>query len=462
MNALIGMEMNNWVTYLKQRMVARSPEGLLVESFGLLILAGTFLLWLPWAHRPGAVGFVDALFTATSSVCVTGLNVVDTGTDYTMFGQLVILMLIQLGGLGVMTFATIAFDLLGRRLSLKAQMAVQETLWQQDMAIDFKTVFWRILKLVLVIEAMGTAVLFVGFQRTMGLGTALYSAIFHAISSFCNAGFSIYPDSLIGQHSNPVVMPAIMLLIVLGGIGHPVLIEIWRLVWPKWRKQRSSVRRFSLHARLVLWTSAILIMGGALAFMLFGLGPQQEGWFPYLANALFQSITARTAGFNAVDMEAIPLASLMIMIVLMFIGGSPASCAGGIKTTTFAIWVGKVWYQLRGEKTPRVFERHIAGEITRRVSMIIGLAVVWNLVGFTILLHTENGAGMHDVVFEQISAFGTVGLSTGLTPKLSIIGRFWIIATMFMGRLGPLTLAMAMFERRTPGVRYPSGKVMIG
>lgn len=450
------------LNHLRQRLVTRSPERFLIDAFGLLIVAGALLLWLPWAHRPGAVNLLDALFTSTSAVCVTGLVVVDTGSDYTVFGQIIILMLIQLGGLGVMTFAAIAFELLGRRLSLKAQQVVQDTLLQQDMAVDFRTVFRRMLKLVLAIEAAGAMVLFLGFLRTMDVGQALYSAVFHSISAFCNAGFSLYSDSLTGHSANPVVMPAIMLLITLGGIGHPVLVEIWRAVWPGWRKQKRTIRRFSLHARLVLWTSAFLIVTGTLAVLLFGLGPDRNGWFLAAVNALFQSVTSRTAGFNTVDIGSMPLASLMVITVLMFIGGSPGSCAGGIKTTTFAIWASKLWGLLKGNKYPRIFERHIDGEITRRVSMIIGLSVVWNLLGITILAHTEHGAALQDIVFEQVSAFGTVGLSTGLTGKLSVVGRLWIIATMFLGRLGPLTIAMTMFERRAPGVRYPAGKVMIG
>jgi trk system potassium uptake protein TrkH len=215
---------------------------------------------------------------------------------------------------------------------------------------------------------------------------------------------------------------------------------------------------------VALVTSGALVLAGFLLLLVFGLTPSEGPWTTRVGSALFQSVTARTAGFNTVDIAALPLASLMLMVLLMFVGGSPASCAGGIKTTTFALWLAKLWSLLRGGKWPRLFGRHIPGDTARRASMFLGLAAVWNAFGVFLLLATEGapGLGLHDVVFEQVSAFGTVGLSTGLTPKLSAVGKLWIVATMFVGRLGPLTLAVWAFARRSPGVRYPEGRVMIG
>jgi len=449
---------------LRERISARSPESLLVAGFGGLIAVGTVLLSLPWSHR-GSVGVLDALFTATSAVCVTGLVVVDTGTDYTAFGQLVILLLIQVGGIGIMSFAALTFQLLGRRLPLNAQAALSNGLLQREEANESRGIFRQILKFALIAEVAGAGLLFVGMFPSRGVAHAAYSAVFHSISAFCNAGFSLYSDSLIGWRENPVVSSTVMALIILGGIGHPVVVDLWQKLWTARKREDARPDRLELNSAVALSTSGALILAGCVLLMLLGLA-SGDGFSPTrLWNALFTSVTARTAGFNTVDIGALPLSSLMLIVLLMFIGGSPGSCAGGIKTTTFVLWLAKLWSLLRGGKWPRLFGRHIPGEITRRASMIIGLAVVWNLLGLLLLLATEcrsPGVGMHDVLFEQISAFGTVGLSTGLTPKLSTVGKLWIIVTMFAGRLGPLTLAGCVFKRKAPGIRYPEGRIMIG
>lgn len=449
---------------LREGISARSPESLLVGGFGALIAVGTMLLSLPLSHR-GSVGVLDALFTATSAVCVTGLVVVDTGADYTALGQVVILILIQAGGIGVMSFAALAFALIGRRLSLSSQAALSSSMLQREVASEFRGIFRRIIKFVLMAEVVGAVLIFVGMLPSRGAGHAAYSAVFHSISAFCNAGFSLYSDSLIGWRGNPVVLSTVMLLILLGGIGHPVVVDLWRKLGAARRRESSGPKRLELSSFVALSTSGVLILGGLGLLLLFGLTSGEGSWPSRLWNALFQSVTARTAGFNTVDIGALPLSSLLLIVLLMFVGGSPGSCAGGIKTTTFTLWLAKLWNLMRGGKWPRLFGRHIPGEIARRASMIIGLAVVWNLSGLLFLLATEGRSpdvGMHDVLFEQVSAFGTVGLSTGLTPKLSVAGKLWIVATMFVGRLGPLTLAVWAFKRKAPGVRYPEGRIMIG
>lgn len=456
--------MREGLTRVRDAIVSRSPEGLLVGSFGGLIALGTLLLFLPWSHN-GNVGILDAMFTATSAVCVTGLIVVDTGTDYTAFGQFIILLLIQTGGIGVMSFAGLAFHLLGRRLSLRARAALSSSMLQREMASEFHGIFKRILRFVVIAETVGVVLLFVGMLPSKGVAHAAYSAVFHSISAFCNAGFSLYSDSLIALRRNPLVLSTVMLLIILGGIGHPVVVDVWQRFAPRKKDEEDRLRRLTLNSKVALWTSGILILAGFAVLLVLGLTPAENVWTEAVFGALFQSVTSRTAGFNTVDIGQLPLAALFLIIMLMFIGGSPGSCAGGIKTTTFALWLAKLRSRLSGNKSPRLFDRHIPGEITRRVSIIMGLAVVWNLAGVLLLLATEGGhagVGMHDVVFEQVSAFGTVGLSTGLTPKLSVLGQLWIIATMFVGRLGPLTLALWMFMRKAPGVQYPEGRIMIG
>lgn len=449
---------------VQDKLSGRSPEGLLVGSFAAAILLGGFLLWLPIAHR-GSLEFLQALFTATSAVCVTGLAVVDTGTKFTMFGQIIILLLIQAGGLGVMSFAALAYQMLRRRMSLRAQAAISAAMLQQDVGNAFAGLFGRILRFVFIAELIGFIFLFLGMWPSQGPGKAAYSALFHSVSAFCNAGFSIYSDSLMGLRDNPLVAATIMTLIILGGIGHPVAVDVWQRFSSLLRRQGHEHKRLTLNSRVALVTTAALLLAGFVLLLLFGLTPGETSWGERMNGALFQSVTSRTAGFNTVDMARLAPSSLFVLVMLMFIGGSPASCAGGIKTTTFALWLAKLWGSLRGQQKTQIFGRFIPAEISRRVSMIIGLSVVWNLVGILLLLETETGQfgiGMHDVVFEQISAFGTVGLSSGLTPHLSVVGMIWIIASMFIGRLGPLTLAMWMVTRRAPQIRYPEGRIMIG
>jgi trk system potassium uptake protein TrkH len=439
----------------------------LVGGFAAIILAGTGLLLLPWSQTKGEAGFVDALFTSTSAVCVTGLIVVDTATAYTRFGQVVIVSLIQVGGLGIMTFAALAYLMLGRRLSLASQAALQDAFFQRDLGIEFKRKFFQILVITASVEFAGTLALFLDLVgRRVPVGQALFSAFFHSISAFCNAGFSIYTDNLVGLRHSPVIMTTIMLLIVLGGLGHMVLTEVGHQ--GKNFLCHSNPRGphpLSTHSRVVLRTSLALIVIGCLGLLLLGLTSAETTWGMKLANALFQSITARTAGFNTIDIGLLPLGSLLLLTLLMFIGGSPGSCAGGVKTTALVISLAEFRAKLRGVDQVVIMERRVPKPILDRTLVLIRLSVLWNLLGVLLLLHTESGqpgVGLHDVLFEQISAFGTVGLSTGLTSKLSVLGRLWITATMFVGRLGPLTIALGLLPSAPLHVRYPEDRIMIG
>ncbi|GMV40053.1 MAG: potassium transporter TrkH [Myxococcales bacterium] len=447
-----------------RRLVPRSPEGLLAGSFAALIGAGALLLWLPISHR-GAVGPLDALFTSTSAVCVTGLVVVDTGSAFTPAGQVVILALIQMGGIGVMTFAALAYQLMGRRLSLRANAALADALVQRDVAGELGETFRGILRTVLVIESIGAATLFVGLVPRFGVGHAAWSAVFHSVSAFCNAGFALYPDSLVGLRSDLLAVGAVTALIILGGIGHPVLRDVWRaLRGGADPRGRSRFATLSLHSRVALLTSAALIAGGTAAILVLGLTADESG-AGAVGAAAFQSVTARTAGFNTVDIGLLPVPTLVLVIGLMFVGGSPGSCAGGIKTTTLVVWGARFLAAVRGEKQVRLLGRHIPGEIVRRSMLLLDLAVLWNVLGLFVLLQTEAGtagADLVSVLFEQVSAFGTVGLSMGLTPHLSDTGRAWLIATMFVGRVGPLTVVLWITTRKDPGVQYPDGRLMIG
>ncbi len=445
----------------------RVPQMLPVTGFAALILVGSALLWAPWSHEPGAVSYLDALFTSTSAVCVTGLVTVSTAQDFTVAGQVIILLLIQIGGLGVMTYAAMVLSLLRRRLSLRAQAALHESLFQKEEARDFRRRFKQILFLTLGIECLGALALFFSLlPHTPGLRAA-WSGVFHAVSAFCNAGFSILPGNLADVRDNHLFIAIIMILIILGGLGFTVLHEsLGEMRRTLLRRPPVRVRRFTLHTMVVLRTSLLLILAGFVLLVLFGVTGHEGSWGAKLEAALFHSISARTAGFNTVDVAALPLASLLVLTVLMFVGGSPGSCAGGVKTSSLAVLFARVRAYFLGEEDPHLLGRRIDRDLVRSAGLLLVLAVVWNLVGVLLLAHFERGRPeieLHNLLFEQVSAFGTVGLSTASTTAgLSTAGKLWIIVTMYVGRLGPLTLASLATYRRRSRITFPEGKVMIG
>jgi len=441
---------------LWQRLIAQ-PQSVLVAGFGGAILVGAALLWLPFCHR-GKLSPVDALFTATSAVCVTGLVVVDTGTKFTEAGQLVILVLIQAGGLGIMTFGALFFLLARRRLSIQAQAAVQDTFFQRDLAREFRTFLRTMLAITFFLEGAGAALLFFGFRARMSPGESFFAAVFHSVSAFCNAGFSTFSDNLEGWRGFPAVVWTTAVLIILGGLGHPVLVELKERISVFLKRKPPERLHMTLNTKIVTASSAFLIAGGAVFLFLIGTGPGGH----QLDAALFQSITARTAGFNTVPIGALPLASLLVLAVLMFIGGSPGSCAGGIKTTTITVSLAWVWTRLRGRVDVGCSRRRIPDHLLIRAALLIAISLLWNLAGIIVLACAEPQLSFRALFFEQVSAFGTVGLSCGITSGLSVFSRLWIIATMFFGRLGPLTLVIWVLEREKVKIRYPLGHVMIG
>ena len=445
----------------------KMPQTLLIGGFAGVILVGTLILLLPWSQTTGEVGLVDALFTSTSAVCVTGLVVVDTGTAFTQFGQTVIVGLIQVGGLGIMTFAALAYLMLGRRLSLASQAALHDAFFQRDLGITFKKRFFQLLLITTSIELIGILLIFLALLwRSVPVFEALFSAFFHAISAFCNAGFSIYRNNLMGLRDSPVIMTTVMSLIVLGGLGHMVLAELWYHGKSRFTGAMTAGHHpLSVHTRVVVRTTLVLIVVGWLGLVVLGLTSSETSWTMKFSCAMFQSITARTAGFNTVDIGLMPLSSLLLIILLMFVGGSPGSCAGGVKTTALAISLAEFKAKLKGVDQVVILERRVPTPILDRTMVLIRLSILWNIIGVLLLLCTETGrpgVGFHDVLFEQISAFGTVGLSTGLTDKLTVVGRLWITTTMFVGRLGPLTLAMGVLPLQHVRVKYPESRIMIG
>jgi len=417
-------------------------------------------------HRLGAVSYLDALFTSTSAVCVTGLTTVNTATDFTVAGQSVILVLIQLGGLGIMAYAGMALALAHRRLSLRTRAAVADSLFYGETGREFARRLRQIFAAAFGVEAAGVLLLFVTLLGQTEAPRAAWLALFHGVSAFCNAGFSVLPDNLVGVRGNHPFMAVIALLIVCGGLGLVVLHEFWeRLVAAVRREQWLKQRRLSLHARVVLLTSALLIVGGAGLMLLFGLTPAEQGWGERVAAAFFQSISARTCGYNTINLGALALASLLVLVFLMFIGGSPGSCAGGVKTTSLAVTLARLRSHFRGQEHTTLMGWRLSPNVVRNAGLLFSLALLWNLVGVLLLAYFENGRpgiGLHNLVFEQISAFGTVGLSTGVTASLTGGSKLVLIATMYVGRLGPLTLVSLAAPRRPARVLFPEGKVMIG
>ncbi len=451
--------------------IVNRPEALLAGTFGALIVIGAAVLRLPTSHAGQPVSIIDALFTSTSAVCVTGLITVDTATAYSRFGQVVILILIQLGGLGIMTFAALAAQVFKLRMSFSSHAAWQSAFFESEVRGDLRRAMRRIIVLTFTIEAVGSGLLYLGLPAGPTAGSGWFAAVFHAVSAFCNAGFSVYSDNVVALRSSALSMWTLMGLIVAGGLGYTVLIELVDRGWRRLRRRREGPVVWSLHSRVVLKVSAVLVFGGALTLMFTGLTTTEDSLGKQAIHAMFQSVTARTAGFNSLDIGALPVPSLLILIGLMFIGGSPGSCAGGIKTTSAAVWFARVRSRLLGHEEVTIGRRRLPADVVNRAALVLAVATIWNVAGVFVLASSEGGhAGLRleQLIFEQISAFGTVGLSanpgevTSVSALFSTLGKLWIVATMFVGRVGPLTLALAVIPVPRTLFEYPSERVMIG
>jgi len=423
-----------------------TPARIFILSFAGAILAGALLLWLPQAAAKTQLSFTDALFTSASAVCVTGLATIDIGRDLTRFGQVVTLILFQVGGLGIITFSVVFFGILGRGISFKEREIVQSSFLHTPRR-DFLPIMKWVLLATFWIEGIGTLVLFIRFSRDFPAERALYQAVYHAVSAFNNCGYSLFSNSLMNYRDDWTVNLVVMALIILGGIGFIVQHEGVALL-------RGRIKRLSLHSRIVLIMTGLLIGGGAALFYLF----EMNGLFrdaslqTSLLASLFQSVTARTSGFNTVDIGQLSNATILILIVLMFIGASPGSTGGGIKTTSFALLIFMIWNRIRGQEEVNIFNRTIPKEIlVRTIAIIFASAFSIALIA-SLLLLTGAGGGetplqsrhfFVEYLFETVSAFGTVGLSMGITAGLSDIQKYAVIVMMFAGRVGPLTLAFA-------------------
>ena len=443
---------------------SRRPAQTLAGGFVLAIFAGAIALSLPAAAQSGErTPFLDALFTATSATCVTGLSVVDLATHFSPFGQIVILALIQLGGLGIMTAAVSLALLLGRGVNVKGQAALQDALDQETLSGARRLTFF-IVAMTAAFEVGGAVVLTAAWRSRLGgdWAAAVFHGVFHAVSAFCNAGFSTFSRNLEPFRDDPLTNVAVMILIVGGGIGFLAVQDLTMRARERLARRRPP--RLRVQTRVVLAASAILIAGGALAFYglerqgaLAGLPRRVQVW-----TALFQSVTARTAGFNTCPMAELAPATLFVLMLLMFIGGSPGSAAGGIKTTTLAVLWAVVLSRLRRREQVELCRRTIPTEVALKAATVlcISLAIVLAFTG--LLLYTERQP-FEEVLFETVSAFATVGLSTGLTPHLTAPGRALVTLLMLIGRLGPLTMAYALAVRtKQPQYTLAEERVMIG
>jgi len=439
-----------------------NPARLLLLSFLVVIAVGMALLMVPAAtadHR--GARFVDALFTATSATCVTGLIVQDTGTYFSGFGQVVILILIQVGGLGIMTLSTLFAIILGRRLRLREEEQMRDIL-DQSSSVEMYSLIVRIFSITLFFELIGALLLYVKWISSMGSDGALKSAVFHSVSAFCNAGFSLYSQSLTAYAGDWYVSGVVMFLIIFGGLGFVVINDVMHNAH---HLNPLTVRwsRLTVHSRIVIMTTAFLIVVGTLTVFFFEFDNAMLGLstLDKLIAALFQSVTFRTAGFNTIDTAALRDVTLFFGILLMFIGASPASTGGGIKTTTFAVLLLSVRCLLRSRDEVELFGRTIPHQTVFKSIAILLFSLTF-LVVFTVLLLATQGGAFLDVLFEAVSAIGTVGLSTGVTGTLDGVGKVIVTILMYVGRVGPLTVAMALGEVRKVHVDYPTTRITVG
>ena len=430
-------------------------------SFAFIILVGTGLLMLPIASRSGeATPFINSLFTATSATCITGLIVYDTYSYWSSFGQMVIIFLIQIGGLGIMSLAATISFLFGRKISLKERLLMAQSINLEDnqgiVRLMRKVIFGTLL-----FEGLGAIILSIRFIPQFGVSGGIIKGIFHSVAAFCNAGFDLMGEiapysSMTTYVSDFTVNLTIMALIIIGGLGFYVWNDLWHF---------KNIKSLRLHTKIVLIVTAALIFGGALMFYLL----EKDGvlaeldWQGKLLAPFFQSVTARTAGFNSVDQAALTDGSKLVTILLMFIGGSPGSTAGGIKTVTFGVMIIAVLSVARGSKDVNVFGRRIDMGIVLRALSIVLISISVLVISVLVLCITE-GKPMLDLLFEAVSAFGTVGMTTGITTELTSVGKMIIIFLMFFGRVGVLTTAVALASRQKydASIQFPEEKVLIG
>ncbi|MBN2879506.1 MAG: Trk family potassium uptake protein [Clostridia bacterium] len=447
------------------------PTQVLVLGFLGLILLGSLLLTLPAASADGnSAPYLDSVFTATSAVCVTGLVVRDTATEWSTFGHIVIISLIQIGGLGFMTMATVILIIMGRKIRLRDRLIIQEALNEFSLK-GLVALIQKIVVLTLAIEIFGAAILSTRFIPQFGFVKGLSYSLFHSISAFCNAGFDLMGSSygpyssFTAYTSDAVVNITLIVLIVVGGLGFTVLLDIAR-------EKRFS--KLSLHSKVVLFITGFLLAAGFLFFLLVEYNnPETLGSLNFRSKVLasfFQSVTTRTAGFNTISQDGLSNPGKLMTIILMFIGASPAGTGGGIKTTTFAVIILMIITVIKGNKEITLYDRRVSRTTAYKALAISMIAFAIVIIFTMVLSIAEQGnasglASFENILYEATSAFATVGLSSGITPSISPVSKVFMIITMFIGRVGPLTLTLAFANRaRNTNIKYsfPEGKIMVG
>lgn len=435
-----------------------NPAQVVVLGFAVVILIGACLLVLPWAREgAGSATVVEALFTATSAVCVTGLVVVDTAGHWSTFGEIVILCLIQIGGFGIMTMATLLVMLISRRIGLRSRLAAATETKSLGLG-DVRGIVVGVAKISLAFELTVAILLWLRLMVAYDVpaGRAAWEGVFHAVSAFNNAGFSLYSDSLMRFATDPWFCLPIAAAVIGGGIGFPVIMEL--------RRQFRRPRRWSLHTKITVWGTVLLLVSGTVFVLLaeWGntLGPLDGGG--KLLTAFFHSTMMRTAGFNSLDVGAMSEVTWLGSDVLMFIGGGSAGTAGGIKVTTFFLLLFVIYAEIRGERSVNVFDRRVDARAQRQALTVALLAVAAVTVS-TLVLLAMTGLTLDTVLFEVVSAFATVGLSTGITADLPAAGHLVLVMLMFVGRLGPITMASALALRHHERLyEQPEGRPIIG
>jgi trk system potassium uptake protein TrkH len=446
----------------KRRFALRSlnTAELLVLGFAGVILFGAILLSLPFASVSGeSVGFVNALFTAASAVAVTGLVVVDTATYWTTFGHVVIIVLIQIGGLGIITMGTLFALILGRRINFRQRIVMQEAMNKITLNGVVRLAKY-ILILTFAVEGVGAIILATRFVPEFGWGEGIWLSVFHSISAFCNAGFDLIGDfqSLTPYVNDPIVSLTVAGLIIIGGLGFVVIFELL---------DKKSIKQLSLHSKLALLMTLVLLLSGYVIVMALEFNnPETMGNLSVggkFLSGFFHSVTPRTAGFNTLPMDKLMMGTIVMTMLFMFIGAGSAGTAGGVKVTTVGVIIASIVSTLKGREDAEAFKRKLPRGLVNKAVAILTIALLW-IITVTFILSITEDQTFVDILFEVISAFGTVGLSLGITTQLSTIGKLVITITMFVGRIGPLTLFMALAQRRQVAsvIQYPDEEIMIG
>ncbi|MEH6943475.1 TrkH family potassium uptake protein [Bacillus sp. JJ722] len=439
---------------MKVKAIKTSPPQFLIGLFILFLAIGTILLKSPIATTE-QISWLDAFFTITSATTVTGLTVVDTGTAYTMFGQIVIMIWIQIGGLGIMSFAILIFVMLGKKIGFRERILIQQSLNQTSVGGVIRLVISLFL-FAFTIEAIAAACLATRWVPEFGLAEGIYFSIFHAVSAFNNAGFGLLPNNLVNYVGDPVINIVITLLFIIGGIGFTVLTDLWA---------KSSFKKLSLHSKvMIIGTLVINVVAMITIFLLemdnpatLGkLTPSEQFWASY-----FQAVSPRTAGFNTIDLSQIEDSTAFVTMILMFIGAGSASTGGGIKLTTFIVIMFAVSTFLKGKKNIVIGKRTIDQNVVLKALAISTASLLFVVMAIFILTITED-ASLTEIMYEVLSAFGTVGLTMGLTYHLSAVGKLVLIFIMFLGKIGPLTLLFSLARKDTNTVRYPTEDVLTG